>query len=300
MKLNWEIARSAYRGYLVLERALAANSVAAYMRDFEKLSAHMAAGGVEPCDVSMADIEAFMASLYDSGLSRQSMARALCGARSFFNFLLHSDRIQTSPVEMIASPATVRTLPDTLSYDEILSVLASVDLSSELGHRNQAILEVLYSCGVRVSELTGLRISDLFLEDSVIRVTGKGSKQRLTPISDEATKLLKLYLDRRRSIKPASGCEDVVFLSRNGRRLNREMIFYIVRKAALDAGIAKNIHPHTLRHSFASHLVQGGADILAVQQMLGHESVTTTEIYTHLEISGLRSAVELLAPGHKA
>lgn len=300
MKLNWEIARSAYRGYLVLERALAPNSVAAYMRDFEKLSAHMAESEVEPCDVSRADIESFMASLYDSGLSRQSMARALCGARSFFDFLLHSDHIETSPVELIISPRTIRTLPDTLSYEEILSIFSAIDLSSELGHRNRAILEVLYSCGIRVSELTGLRISDLFLDDDVIRVTGKGSKQRLTPISDEATKLLELYLERRRQIKPAPGCEDVVFLSRNGRRLNREMIFYIVRKAALDAGIKKSIHPHTLRHSFASHLVQGGADILAVQQMLGHESVTTTEIYTHLEISGLRSAVELLVPDSKA
>lgn len=300
MKINWEIAAADFRGYLVLERSLAKNSVEAYMRDFTKLRTFMEEVAVEPCDVKRDNIEAFMASMHDKSVSRSTAARTLSGARSFFDFLLITDRIENSPTELIESPKINRTLPDTLSYEEILAIFAAVDLSSPVGHRNRAILEVLYSCGIRVSELTSLRISDLFLSDAVIRVTGKGNKQRLTPISGQAIKLLKLYIDLRRHIKPAKGCEEILFLSHTGRKLNREMIFYIVRNAAQKAGIAKNIHPHTLRHSFASHLVQGGADILAVQQMLGHESVTTTEIYTHLEISSLRNAVEQLALGHKA
>lgn len=300
MEINWQIATANYKGYLVLERSLSKNSVAAYMRDIAKLSTYMASENIAPTKVCRSHIEGFMAHLSDSGINGTSMARTLSGVRSFFDFLMLTDKIENSPTELIKSPKIGRTLPHTLSYNEIMAIMTSVDLSSSEGHRNRAILEVLYSCGIRVSELTSLRISDLFLSGNVIRVIGKGNKQRLTPISDEAVKFLEFYLEQRRGLTHHTDCEDILFLSRNGRKLNREMIFYIVRSAAAKAGIKKSVHPHTLRHSFASHLVQGGADILAVQQMLGHESVTTTEIYTHLELSALRSAVEQLAPDHQA
>lgn len=300
MKYNWQQSRADYMGYLVLERSLATNSVQAYMRDFDKFSLYFDNQGVDPCDVKSLDVESFMASLFDTGLGENSRARVLSAMRSFFSFLLHTDRVESAPTDLLSSPIVHRSLPDTLSYDEILIMFTAIDLSSPLGHRNRAILEVLYSCGIRVSELTGLLISDLFLSDSVIRVRGKGNRERLTPISAEAIRLLKIYLEQRRVMIPEPGSEDVLFLNRNGAGLTRVMVFYIVRDIALKAGIDKKIHPHTLRHSFASHLVNNGADIRAVQEMLGHQSITTTEIYTHLDPRALRSAVELLEPESEA
>lgn len=300
MKYNWHQSREDYMGYLVLERSLATNSVQAYMRDFDKFSFYFDSQGIDPCDVKSSDVTSFMASLFDMSLSDNSRARVLSSMRSFFSFLLHTDRVESAPTDLLSSPIIHRSLPDTLSYDEILVMFASIDLSSPLGHRNRAILEVLYSCGIRVSELTGLLISDLFLSDSVILVRGKGNRERLTPISTEAIRLLKIYLEQRRVMIPESGSEDILFLNRNGGGLTRVMVFYIVRDIALKAGIDKKIHPHTLRHSFASHLVNNGADIRAVQEMLGHRSITTTEIYTHLDPRALRSAVELLEPESEA
>ncbi|MEG1896581.1 MAG: tyrosine recombinase [Mucinivorans sp.] len=296
MKYSWSLSREDYRAYLTLERALAANSVEAYMRDWAKYAAFFEARDISPVEVQSDDIQAFMSSLFDTKASDNSRARYLSSLRSFYGFLLHTSRIDTSPTDRLSSPIIRRRLPETLSYSEVLRIFDAVDLSQPLGHRNRAILEVLYSCGIRVSELTGLYLGDLFLSEGVIRVMGKGSKERLVPISNEAVRLLTIYIEQRRQMTPARGASDVLFLNQNGGKLTRVMIFYIVRDAALLAGIDRQIHPHTFRHSFASHLVNGGADIRAVQQMLGHESITTTEIYTHLDDRELRKSVELLVP----
>ncbi|MEG1414589.1 MAG: tyrosine recombinase [Mucinivorans sp.] len=296
MKYSWSLSREDYRAYLVLERALASNSVEAYMRDWNMYSAFFDSRGIDPLDVQRSDVEAFMASLHDTDSSDNSCARRLAALRSFYGYLIHSERLETSPVDLLSSPIVHRSLPTTLTYQEILDIFASIDLSTPLGHRNRAILEVLYSCGIRVSELTSLRVSDLFLSDSMIRVHGKGNKERLVPISPVAAEFITTYLSQRRTMKIEPNMGDVLFLNQNGGQLTRVMIFYIVRQATAKAGIKKAIHPHTFRHSFASHLVNGGADIRAVQQMLGHESITTTEIYTHLDDRELRKAVELLEP----
>lgn len=300
MKYNWTIAREDYKEYLTLERALARNSIEAYMRDFGRFALYFDDRAIDPLEVKMADVESFMASMFDTAAADTTRSRMLSSLRSFFGYLVHIDRLEASPVELLSSPIVRRALPDTISYEEILRIFEAVDLSHPLGHRNRAILEVLYSCGIRVSELTGLRLSDLFLDEGVIRVRGKGNKERLTPISEAAVRFLKLYLVERRALNAKPEAAEIVFLNQNGGQLTRVMIFYIVRDAATAAGITRQIHPHTFRHSFASHLVNGGANILAVQKMLGHESVTTTEIYTHLDTNELRKSVELLEPANRA
>lgn len=295
----WQQALDNYRDYLRFERGLSANSIEAYLRDAGQLAAFILGGDPkEPAAVTPADIEAFMAHIYDTGSGDTTQARILSGVRSFFTYLLHADRIETLPTELIDSPKVARKLPDTLSYDEIRRMIDSIDLSAALGHRNRAILEVLYCCGLRVSELVNLRLSDIFSEESVIRVTGKGDKQRLVPIADTALKQVELYLEQRRTMPVAADSADIVFLNQHGRKLTRVMIFTIIRKSAAAAGIAKTVSPHTLRHSFATHLLQGGADIRAVQELLGHESILTTEIYTHLEMRDLRGAMELHPLAH--
>lgn len=289
---NWDILISHYKEYLMFERGLSKNSIEAYIRDISRFRAYVDHTiHTDAKTVQMGDIDSFMVQLYTDGASPRSQARALSGIKSFYNFMLHTDRMEQIPTELVESPRLDRHLPDTLCYDEILSLFDTVDLSHPLGHRNRAILEVLYSCGIRVSELTDLRLSDLFLTDGMIRVTGKARKQRLVPISNFAIKMLSLYLEQRATWAVNSTDADIVFLNRNGGKLTRVMIFYIIRRAAQLASIHKTISPHTLRHSFATHLVQGGADIRAVQQMLGHSSILTTEIYTHLDISDLREAV---------
>lgn len=300
MKYNWQESRADFQGYLVLERGLSRNSVEAYMRDFDKFALYCGDQGVAPLSVKSSDVEAFMASLFDRAASANSRARMLSSLRCFFGFMIHADRIDRSPTDLLSSPVVRRSLPDTLTYDEVIRIFDSIDLSLPLGHRNRAILEVLYSCGIRVSELTDMNISDLHLSNGAISVRGKGNKERFTPISDEAARLLDLYVQQRRTMQPAPGCEEVLFLNQRGGKLTRVMIFYIVRDAASKAGIQHKVHPHTFRHSFASHLVNGGADIRAVQEMLGHESITTTEIYTHLDTRALRTAVELLEPDNEA
>lgn len=296
---NWQIALLAYRDYLTLERGLSRNSVEAYVRDVGRLAQMADAQGIDPLLVDREVIESFLATLHDAELSRTTVARTISGIRGFYNFLLHSDKIDRSPLELISSPKTHRTLPDSLSYNEILSMISTIDLSTPLGHRNRAILEVLYGCGIRASELTSLKLSDIFADDGVIRVTGKGNKQRLTPITEIALQQIALYLAQRREMVVKPGAAEILFLNRRGGKLSRVMIFNIVRDAARDAGITKPIHPHTLRHSFATHLVEAGADIRAVQQMLGHVSITTTEIYTHVSLTSLREAIDRLRPAQK-
>ncbi len=291
-KFTWENALYGYRDYLVLERSLAENSTNAYLRDMAHLETYAQTMGIEPLEFTANDGENFIASLHDKNLSRSSITRILSGVRGFFNYLIHADKIEVSPFELIQSPKVQRPLPSVLNYSEIVSILDSVDLSNPLGHRNRAILEMLYGCGLRASELTDLTFSDLFLDEAILRVVGKGNRQRLVPISDTTIKFLKFYLDERVHIEPKHGSENVVFLNRRGAKLSRVMVFNIVRDAAENAGIKKEIHPHTLRHSFATHLMDGGADIRAVQAMLGHQNITTTEIYTHVSIDALRGAVE--------
>ncbi len=287
---KWVETARRYRTYIKVEKRLSENSVEAYMRDLEQF-AHfvLVKWDVPPRKVEREMVERYLEWLYDEGREKSSQARMLSGIRSFFNYLLLNDEIQSSPAEDISAPKAGRTLPDVLTTDEIDRLITSIEVDTVKGRRDRAIVEVLYSCGLRVSELITLRVSDLFFGEGYIRVIGKGDKQRLVPISDLARERISLYLDER---KAAKSNEEVLFLNNRGKQLTRVMIFTILRRAALRAGIDKKISPHTLRHSFATHLLEGGAGIRQVQELLGHESILTTEIYTHLEAEHLRSTVE--------
>lgn len=287
---KWADAGRRYATYIKLEKRLSANSVEAYMRDLRQF-AHfiLRMWDVPPRKVETAMVERYMAWLYDRGREKSSQARALSSVRSFFNFLMINDQIDASPAEFVQSPKFGRQLPDVLSTDEIDRIIATVDTSTVKGLRDQAMLEVLYSCGLRVSELTSLRIQDLFFGEGYIRVIGKGDKQRIVPISAVARERIHRYLDKRPG---ARSNEDILFLNNRGGKLTRVMVFTILKEAAQRAGIHKHISPHTFRHSFATHLLEGGASIRQVQEMLGHESILTTEIYTHLDNSHLRRTVE--------
>ena len=286
---KWADAGRRYATYIKLEKRLSANSVEAYMRDLRQF-AHfiLRMWDVPPRKVEAAMVERYMAWLYDRGREKSSQARALSSVRSFFNFLMINDQIDASPAEFVQSPKFGRQLPDVLSTDEIDRIIATVDTSTVKGLRDQAMLEVLYSCGLRVSELTSLRIQDLFFGEGYIRVIGKGDKQRIVPISAVARERIHRYLDKRPG---ARSNEDILFLNNRGGKLTRVMVFTILKEAAQRAGIHKHISPHTFRHSFATHLLEGGANLRAIQCMLGHESIATTEIYTHIDRHMLRSEI---------
>ncbi len=288
---KWKEAGRRYMLHIKLEKRLSENSVESYMHDFE-LFAHFIVRqwDVPPHKVEPEMVERYMAWLYDRGRARTSQARHLSGVRSFYNFLLMEEKIERSPVEFVSTPKTGRHLPDVLTTDEIDRIIAAVDTSTVKGLRDAAIIEVLYSCGLRVSELTSLRISDLFFGEGYIRVVGKGDKQRLVPVSAAARDRIQLYMERRQDASRSDA--DILFLNNRGSRLTRVMIFTLLKQAARRAGIEKSISPHTLRHSFATHLMEGGAGIRQVQELLGHESIMTTEIYTHLDRSQLRKTVE--------
>ena len=287
---KWEEAGRHYRTYIKLEKRLAQNTVEAYMRDLRSF-AHfiLRMYDVPPAKVEEPMVQRYVAWLYDRGREKASQARSLSGVKSFFNFLLISDRIESSPAEFVLTPKFGRHLPDVLTTGEIDRIIAAVDGTTPKEIRDAAMLEVLYSCGLRVSELTSLRIRDLFFGEGYIRVTGKGDKQRLVPISSTARERIHRYLEVRRSARAG---EETLFLNNRGSSLARVMIFTILREAARRAGIEKKISPHTFRHSFATHLLEGGASIRQVQELLGHESILTTEIYTHLDDSHLRQTVE--------
>lgn len=287
---KWEEAGRRYRTYIKLEKRLSENTVESYMRDLRQF-AHfiLRQYDVAPRKVGCEMIQRYMGWLYDHGREKTSQARCLCGIRSFFNYLLVSDQIEASPAEFVDTPKFGRQLPDILTTAEIDRIIASVETRTTKGLRDSAMLEVLYSCGLRVSELTSLRLGDLFFGEGYIRVIGKGDKQRLVPISSTAREKIQRYLDCRRSAR--SG-EEVVFLNNRGSQLTRVMIFTILKRAVGRAGIEKRISPHTFRHSFATHLLEGGASIRQVQEMLGHESIITTEIYTHLDSDHLRRTLE--------
>ena len=286
---RWEELYRKYRNYIKLEKRLADNTVESYMRDLKQFAEFAVAEyGAAPRWVSAAMIEAFMASLYDLGAGKATQARVLSGVKSFFNFLLLEEVIDASPAEFIDGPKIGRKLPEVLSVGEIDSIIGAIDQTSDLGIRNAAMLETLYSCGLRVSELTGLRLGDLFFDEGFIRVTGKGDKQRLVPVSVAARDRIRRYL----AVRDGRGSIDTLFLNNRGKGLTRVMIFTILKDATAAAGIEKSVSPHTLRHSFATHLLEGGASIRQVQEMLGHESILTTEIYTHLDTAHLKKTID--------
>ncbi|MGB4328365.1 MAG: site-specific tyrosine recombinase XerD [Tenuifilum sp.] len=298
--MGWSNAIDDYINFLRLEKSLSENSIAAYRTDMDKLWKFAEGKGVEPESIRRNDLEEFLAQLHDLGLNKRSQSRILSGVRGFFKYLLLEEVIDTDPTELIDSPKIGRKLPEVLSVAEIDALEAAIDLSKPDGHRNKAIIETLYSCGLRVSELVSLRLTDLFFTDGFIRVIGKGDKERLVPIGTKAINDINAYLAQRNSIDSRidPDSRNIVFLNRWGRKLTREMVFTIIKKYASLAGSKKNISPHTLRHSFATHLIEGGADLRAVQEMLGHESIQTTEIYTHLDNQYLRETIMMFHP-HK-
>lgn len=281
-----------YRQYLRLEKSFSANTLDAYCKDLDKLRNYLSGENIDMLEVTLDDLHHFIASLHDVGIHPRSQARILSGIRSFYRFLLLEDYIESDPTELIENPRLGIRLPDVLSVHEIDAIIASVDLSKTEGQRDRAILEVLYSCGLRVSELCNLKLSDLNLPEGFIRVEGKGNKQRLVPISPRAIDELTIYFEARSYIQPKHGHEDYVFLSfRRGTKLSRIMVFHIVKVQTELAGIDKTVSPHTFRHSFATHLLEGGANLRVIQCMLGHESITTTEIYAHIDNQRLREEI---------
>ncbi len=282
-----------FRTYLLLEKGLSQNTIDAYMRDLGKLLDFLSTEQIDPLAVTIDHLHQFAAALYDIGLDARSQARILSGVRAFYKFLLMTDQIETDPGELLVSPKIGVHLPEVLSVEEIDMLIAAIRLDTREGQRNRAIIEVLYSCGLRVSELCNLRLSDLFLDDGFIKVKGKGSKERLVPISPKAVKELRLYFfDRNTWIIPLE-YQDYVFITirRSIKNIGRIMVFHIIKTLAEKAGITKEISPHTLRHSFATHLLEGGANLRTIQAMLGHESIATTEIYTHIDRSRLRDEI---------
>ena len=277
--------------HLLLEKSLSKNSVVAYMDDLSKLLNYLRTIDKHPQDVLLEDLQDMLFSLNEMKINPRSQARIISGIKSFYHFLSLENLIETDPTELLESPKIGLKLPEFLTVDEINTIISTIDLSQPEGQRNRAILETLYSCGLRVSELVGLRFSDLYLDEGFIRVEGKGSKQRLVPISPIAIKEINLYFQDRHLIKIKKGFEDTLFLSRRGTALSRIMIFHIVKVHTELAGIKKTVSPHTFRHSFATHLLEGGANLRAIQSMLGHEKITTTEIYTHLDRDFLRSEI---------
>ena len=280
-----------YNQYLKLEKGLSLNTLEAYNADITKLLAFLEGESIELLNTTPEDLEQFIAGLHDIGITARSQARIMSGIKSLFGFLMLEKIIEKDPSELIDNPRIGFKIPEVLSIQEIDSIIAAVDLSKKEGQRNRAILETLYSCGLRVSELITLKLSDLYLDDEFIRVEGKGQKQRLVPISKKAIKEIQFYMADRHLVTVKKGHEDFLFLSRRGTHLSRIMIFHIIKELADEVGIIKIISPHTFRHSFATHLLEGGANLRAIQMMLGHESITTTEIYTHIDRSRLRSEI---------
>ncbi len=281
-----------YTVYLQVEKGLSANTAAGYVTDVRHLIGFLAADGMMPDAAGPEQIEQFVCSLHDIGIQPRSQARIISGVKSFYRFLRISGHVDTDPTALVRSPRLGRHLPEVLTVDEIDRMVACIDTSTPLGVRNRAIIEMLYGCGLRVSELTSLRLSALFPQEEYVVVDGKGGKQRMVPVSRVALDWVAAYLaDVRPLAKEKRGCSDVLFLNRRGGRLSRVMVFYIVKDLVAQAGINKTVSPHTLRHSFATHLLEGGANLRAIQQMLGHESITTTEIYVHIDRSRLRREI---------
>jgi integrase/recombinase XerD len=298
----WEPYKKGFKAYLQLEKSLSDNSVEAYLRDIEKLTQFMLQTDTKknPAQLELKDLQQFLKWIAELGMTATSQARIISGLRSFYKYCLLENVVTKDPTVLLDAPKLKRALPDVLSFDEIENIISQIDLSKPEGGRNKAILETLYSCGLRVSELVNLTISNLHLDVGFVRVIGKGDKERLVPIGSDATKFINIYRDEIRVHIPIKkDNEDVLFLNRRGAKLTRVMIFLMIKDLVAKAGIHKTISPHTFRHSFATHLVEGGADLRAVQEMLGHESITTTEIYTHLDREFLRETLHKFHPAFR-
>ena len=300
--MNWKTAIAGFNAYLMLERSLSHNSLEAYLRDVGKLQQYMELKGYNymPIAVPPSVISELMGYLNDLGLEASSQARTLSGIKTFYKYLLLEDLIDVAPTDLIEAPRLAKKIPDVLNIEEIDKLLAIIDLSKPNGLRDRAILEVLYACGLRVSELINLKRSNLYFHEGYITVIGKGDKERIIPIGDDAKKHLGFYLDEvRKRIKTMPEFDNFVFLNNRGKPLSRIWIFLIIKEAAKNAEIEKNVSPHTFRHSFATHLIEGGADLKVIQDLLGHESITTTEVYTHLDTDYLRETVMMFHPRNR-
>lgn len=297
--MNWQVYLKGFESWLKLEKSLSANSVEAYLHDIEKLMQFLEYKQLprKPETVTYEDLKEFVRWISELGMTASSQARIISGLKAFYKYLQMEDMLSHAPTDLLEAPKTIRHLPDVLSVQEIDMLIAAIDLSKAEGVRNKAILETMFSCGLRVSETVGLQISQLFFDEEFIKVRGKGDKERLVPVGKAAINAIHLYMEAVRSqqdIKP--GNSDILFLNRRGSKMSRVMIFLVIKSLAKQAGLHKNISPHTFRHSFATALVEGGADLRAVQQMLGHESITTTEIYTHLDREYLRETLVQFHP----
>lgn len=297
---EWEIKMRDFVNYLKIERGLAENSIFAYQRDVVKLKEFCEHLELSPTQVSFDTLKQFLNELYDLGLSARSQARVISGVKQFYSFIILEGELNEDPSELIELPRVGKKLPVFLTIEEVDKLLAAIDLSKAEGHRNKAMIETLYSCGLRVSELINLKFSDIYFDQGFIRIIGKGNKERLVPVSPSVEKEISIYVNGTRNHQVIQkGYEDYVFLNRRGRNLTRVMIFTIVKNLAESIGLPKKISPHTFRHSFATHLIEGGANLRAIQEMLGHESITTTEIYTHLDKSFIREAIISHHPRNK-
>ncbi len=297
--MTWEEAKKGFENYLRLEKSLSQNSISAYINDINKLIIYLNThfSKITPLKVKLEHLKSFVTWLNEKEISPRTQARTISGIKSFYKFLMVEEKITTDPTSLLESPKIGRKLPDVLSIEEIDYLINSVDLSKVEGQRNKAMIETLYSCGLRVSELVNLKITNLFLDQGYIKVEGKGNKERLVPVSGKAVEEIETYLaNYRKKLNVAKDSENILFLNRRGKKLSRVMVFTIIKGLAEKAGIKKSISPHTFRHSFATHLINGGADLRAVQEMLGHESILTTEIYTHLDREYLKSTVQQFHP----
>jgi integrase/recombinase XerD len=300
--MNWAPYKKGFKAFLQLEKSLSAHSVEAYLRDIDKLTNYLESNeeSLSPADISLQHLQSFMQCIGEMEMAPSSQARIISGIKSFFKYCLLEQICTVNPTTLLPSPKTRRKLPDVLSFEEIELLISHIDLSKPEGGRNKAILETMYSSGLRVTEAINLKISCLYLDVGFIRVIGKGDKERLIPIGADAIKFIKIYKDTIRIHQsPSKNCEDILFLNNRGKGLSRVMIFYIIKDLILKSGIKKSISPHSFRHSFATHLVEGGADLRAVQEMLGHESITTTEIYTHINREYLRDTLDRFHPAFK-
>ncbi|MCC6308944.1 MAG: site-specific tyrosine recombinase XerD [Chitinophagaceae bacterium] len=296
----WDSYKNGFKAWLQLEKSLSDNSVWAYLRDIDKLTGFLQASHElkSPADVTLKELQRFINWIASLGMTAASQSRIISGIKSFYKYCLLENICTTDPTTLLEAPKLKRALPDVLSFEEIENIIHQIDRSTPEGERNKAILETMYSCGLRVSEVVNLKISQLYLDVGFIRVLGKGDKERLVPIGSAALKQINFYKNQVRvHIQVQKGNEDILFLNKRGAKLSRVMIFYIIKEMAMKAGIKKTVSPHTFRHSFATHLVEGGADLRAVQEMLGHASITTTEIYTHLDREFLRKTLEQFHPG---
>ncbi len=299
---HWDIYKKGFKAFLQLEKSLSVHSVEAYLRDIDKFAQYLydEVGAISPAEVSLKHLQSFIQTIGKLEMAPSSQARIISGIKSFFKYCLLEQIITVNPTTLLPTPKIHRKLPDVLSFEEIEQLINAIDLSKPEGGRNKAILEVMYSSGLRVTEAINLKISSLYLDVGFIRVIGKGDKERLVPIGSDAIKYIKLYKETMRVHQtPAKDCDDILFLNNRGKALSRVMIFYIIKDLIQKTGIQKTISPHSFRHSFATHLVEGGADLRAVQEMLGHESITTTEIYTHINREYLRDTLDRFHPAFK-